>query len=169
MWWVSYSLHAIVLQTGSGRGMFLPILVGALCWLTFFSGQMLQWNNPKPLAIHSVPLHTQINLSIPYLIRSYLIWWATNVRLLLYHCSMIRLFAPYCCVEACDELLIAGLDISLHIMSKEFRSSSHQLMLNLDLKSIYVGQKFKHLSNVWIVLKDTHSLSVVHFMKIANN
>lgn len=41
--WVTYSLYAIVLKTGSGCGMFLPLLVGALYWLAcFHAGQTLQ-------------------------------------------------------------------------------------------------------------------------------
>lgn len=30
LFWVTYRIDAIVLKTGSGRGMFLPVLVGAI-------------------------------------------------------------------------------------------------------------------------------------------
>lgn len=67
---------------------------------------------------------------------------ATNVRLSVYHCSVIG-FPPlpvlFSVAQLVTTLLIAGLDKSLHIMSKEFRSSNRQSPLDLDFKSIHVG------------------------------
>lgn len=50
---------------------------------------------------------------------------------------------PLAVVQLLTTLLIAGLDKSLHIMSKEFQSSKRHPLLDLDLKSIDVGPVVK--------------------------
>lgn len=76
---------------------------------------------------------------------------------------------PIAVVQLVTTLLIAGLDKSLHTMSKEFKSSNCQSLLDLDLKSIDVGLLVKRKSSIRVVFKlcsRTHTLSVAHFMKI---
>lgn len=56
-------------------------------------------------------------------------------------------------VQLVTTLSIAGLDKSLHVMSKEFRSSNCRSLLDLDFKSIHVGQAAMRKSSIRRVVK----------------
>lgn len=56
-------------------------------------------------------------------------------------------------VQLVTTLSIAGLDKSLHVMSKEFRSSNCRSLLDLDFKSIHVDQAVMRKSSIRRVVK----------------
>ncbi len=72
---------------------------------------------------------------------------------------------PIAVVQLVTTLLIAGLDKSLHIMSKESKSSNCQWLLDLVFKSIYAGQVQREKSSICVRFKlcsRTHRLQRIH-------
>lgn len=142
-----------MLETGSGRGMFSPVLVRALILARLFLRTDTAVKQSQAFAraqwayTHlDKPNYTMSHPKLPY-------GRATNVRLSVYHCDMIRFSAAYSHGAARDDTIDCWPWQIIAWMPKEFRSSHCWLLLVLGFKSMYFVWAVKRKSGILGIFK----------------